>query len=109
MSAEHGLGFELLQKSLEPGSGITGEHALDPIQAPRPHWIVSLLEEHSPEFRRVLDQFQISIRVNLAMKRREKLHQIKLLKDIVGPEGAPGLLQSCCRCQMAAACGCRCN
>ena len=83
--AEHDLGLELFQVTLKPPPGITWKDPLEFVEAPRPLWIVGLFEKHAPHLRRMLHQFDVAIRMELAMQGRKELYQIKPFNRILRP------------------------
>jgi hypothetical protein len=91
--AKDGVWFELFHKPRKPNPRAAGKQSLNPIEPARHLWVVRLGKQHSPQLRRVLDQFHVAIRVNLPVQRRIEFCQIQSLDYVTRPQRAPGFVQ----------------
>ena len=93
MRAEDGVRLERLQmgfKFLARGAGNGARPFVHPLHKFR---VVGLVEKHAPKFRRALDDFDVAVRVNFFVERREKFAEVHAVHGVGGAEGAPGLVQ----------------
>src|SRR6266581_5187763 len=93
MRAEHGIRIEVLDVTDKARPRVTGKDLLNSIQAARELGIIRLFEHHPPQFRRVLDQGDVSIGYNFAMQRRKEFREIELFDSVIRSERAPCFVQ----------------
>ena len=84
MRAEHGVGLEIEQVFFKLLARRAGKGARPFVQALDEFGIVGLAEKHTPEFRRVLNELNVAVRVNLFVQGREKFDEVNAVNDVGG-------------------------
>ncbi len=100
MSAQNHIRFELLHVPRELCARVAREKLFQPIHPSCQRRIIRRFKKHSPNFRRMFDQFHITIGVDFPVQRRKEFQKINPVDHIFGPKRSPRLIQSRRRRQM---------
>lgn len=93
MGADHNVRFELCEMADKTLVGIVGERSAKAPGAADFFGIIGFFKNHSVNFRGVLYDFDITPRINLAIKFGGKIKDIDAFNDIARAKGASGFLQ----------------